>query len=89
MRLSIKACTISFALLWGGCLLLVGFINLIFGSYGYNFLQMMSSVYPGFHNSRTAAGVVVGTGYALVDGALGGLFFAWLYNVFSSRSERR
>lgn len=89
MRLSIKACTISLALLWSGCVLFVGLANLIFASYGYNFLQMMSSVYPGFHNSRTVASVLIGTGYALVDGGLGGFFFAWLYNVFSGRSERR
>jgi len=88
MRLSIKACVVSFALLWGGCLLFVGIINLACASYGSAFLQMMSSVYPGFHNSRTILSVLVGTGYALVDGGLGGFFFAWLYNVFGGRSER-
>ncbi|HUY12868.1 MAG TPA: hypothetical protein VMX16_04450 [Terriglobia bacterium] len=83
MRLSIKACTISLALLWAGSVLLVGLLNLIFPCYGFTFLQMISSVYPGFHNSRTIASVLIGTGYALVDGGLGGLFFAWLYNAFS------
>lgn len=88
MRLSIKACAISLALLWGGCVLLVGLINLVFASYGSTFLQLISSVYPGFYDSRTIASVLVGTGYALVDGGLGGLLFAWLYNVFSGGSAR-
>ncbi|MGH9432195.1 MAG: hypothetical protein ACRD3T_11690 [Terriglobia bacterium] len=68
---------------------MVGIINLISASYGYNLLQMLSSIYPGFHNSHTILSVLTGTGYALVDGGLGGFFFAWLYNVFSSGSERR
>ena len=88
MRLSIKACSISLALLWAGSVLLVGLLNLVFASYGFTFLQMISSVYPGFHNSRTIASVLIGTGYALVDGGVGGFFFAWLYNAFSSATER-
>ncbi len=40
----------------------------------------MSSVYPGYRNSRRVPDVLTATGYALVDGAIGGLMFAWLYN---------
>lgn len=82
MRLAVKSLTIALGLLWGGCVLLVGVINLAFPSYGLTFLQLMSSVYPGFHASRGFADVIVGTGYAIVDGAIGGLVFGWLYNLF-------
>jgi len=85
MRLSVKALAISAGLLWGCGILLVGLINLAASSYGTSFLQMTSSIYPGFHNSRTFLDVLVGTGYGLVDGAIAGLIFGWLYNVISGR----
>lgn len=83
MPLSVKALSIVFGLLWGGAMLAVGLANLAAPSYGLAFLRGMSSIYPGFHASRTFADVLVGTGYALVDGALGGFFFGWLYNFFA------
>lgn len=83
MHLSVKALTITCALLWGGCLLLVGLVNLAIPEYGTHFLQGVSSIYPGFHASRTIADVLVGTGYAVVDGAIAGCVFGWLYNTFA------
>jgi hypothetical protein len=82
VRLSLKALAIVTALLWGGAILFVGLVNLAAPSYGTEFLNVTSSFYPGFHNTRSLADVMVGTGYGLVDGGLGGLLFAWLYNVF-------
>ena len=79
-RLSGRVMAVVTALLWGGCMLVVGLINLGAPSYGVDFLRMMSSVYPGFHDTRTVAEVVVGTAYGLVDGAIAGCLFAWLYN---------
>ena len=86
MRFSLKALAIVVALLWGGGVLFVGVVNMAVPSYGTVFLQCTSSVYPGFHNSRTFIDVLVGTAYALVDGAVGGLLFGWLYNLFAGRS---
>jgi len=40
----------------------------------------MSSVYPGYHATRSIAEVIVGTLYGVVDGLVGGAVFAWLYN---------
>jgi hypothetical protein len=86
MRFSLKALAVVAALLWGGGVLFVGLVNLAAPSYGTIFLQCISSVYPGFHNSRTVIDVLVGTAYALVDGAVAGLLFGWLYNLFAGRS---
>ena len=86
MRFSLKALAVVAALLWGGGVLFVGLVNLAAPSYGTMFLQCVSSVYPGFHNSRTFIDVLVGTGYALVDGAVAGLLFGWLYNLLAGRS---
>ncbi len=85
MRLSLKAFAISAGLLWGGLILFVGLINLAAATYGVSFLQMASSIYPGFHNSRTVVDVLVGTAYGLVDGAIAGLIFVWLYNLIAGR----
>ncbi len=82
MRLSAKAVAIVSSILWGGCILLVGLINLAAPGYGTNFLHGLSSVYPGFHASRTLLDVLVGTGYGIVDGAVGGFLFVLLYNFF-------
>ncbi len=83
MKLSVKALAIASGLVWGGAMLTCGLINLAARPYGRRFLKMMSSVYPGFHNSRTLGDVLVGAGYGFVDGAVGGAVVAALYNQFA------
>lgn len=89
MRLSMSALTIAAAVLWGGGLLFVGLLNLSSPTYGLAFLEMMSSVYPGFNASRTLVDVLVGTAYAAVDGAICGFLFAWLYNMLGAGGRSR
>jgi hypothetical protein len=88
MRLSIRAIAVAEALLWGAAIFLVGGINLAAPGYGLSFLQMTSSVYPGFHDSHTFGSVVIGTLDGLVDGAVAGLLFAWLDNSFARTPSR-
>jgi len=83
MKLSLKGLSIAVALLCGGCVFVVGIANLASPSYGMEFLKVVSSVYPGFHASRTFVDVLVGTGYGIVDGAIGGFLLAWLFNLFA------
>lgn len=87
MRLSLKSMAIAGGVLWGSGVLLVGLVNLLRPSYGISFLQMLGSVYPGFHISRTIGDVLVGTGYAVVDGAIAALVFGWLYNLFAGQAR--
>lgn len=84
MKLNVRALAFSAALIWGILMLLAGLANLIWPSYGREFLQMMSSVYPGYHATRSFGQVIVGTLYGLVDGAGGGAILAWLYNFFAA-----
>ena len=55
MKFNIRALALASAILWGGCVLLVGVANLICASYGQHFLEMLSSFYPGYHATRSFA----------------------------------
>jgi TRAP-type mannitol/chloroaromatic compound transport system permease large subunit len=83
MTLNTKALALTSAILWGLAMLAMSLANLIWGNYGQQFLQTMSSVYPGYYATRNIAEVIVGTLYGAVDGLVGGAVFAWLYNQFA------
>lgn len=80
MKLDPKALALAGAAVWGMTVLLVGLLNLAEPTYGTAFLKMVSSVYPGYHARADVGDVLVGTGYALLDGAIAGWLLAWLYN---------
>lgn len=79
MRISLKAFSLACGLLWGGAMLVVGLIHMADHSYGLQFLQLMSSLYPGADTSPTIGRVLLGTLYGFIDGAIGGLVLGWLY----------
>ncbi|MGO9085906.1 MAG: hypothetical protein ACLQBK_11820 [Candidatus Sulfotelmatobacter sp.] len=83
MKFSIKGLALASAILWGFAMLGMGLANLIWSGYGQQFLQIMASVYFGYHATRSIAGVIVGTLYGFVDGLIAGAVFAWLYNQFA------
>jgi hypothetical protein len=83
-----KALASASAVVLGACMLLVGLVNLRFPSYGGEFLHIMSSVYPGFHASRTIGDVLVGTIYGIVDGAILGYIFSSLYRWLGGLATR-
>ena len=80
MSLNIKALTVAGTVLIGGCVLVVGILNLIFPSYGVAFLELGAAVYPGYQGPSGFGSVIVVTLYALLEGAVGGVILAWVYN---------
>lgn len=80
MKLNLKAVAGAAALVWGAAMLLVGTVNLAYPAYGHDFLILLSSIYPGYHASGALSDVIVGTLYAVADGAVFGLVFGWIYN---------
>ena len=88
MRLSVKGLALAIGVLWAGCILLVGVVNLASPAYGAAFLQWASSIYPGFHNTRHFLDVLIGTTYGLVDGSIGGAVLALLYNCFAGGARQ-
>ena len=69
MKLSVKAVTLTAGLMWAGCILLVGIVNLASPEYGAGFLALMSSIYPGLHFMHRWENMIGGTIYGFVDGA--------------------
>jgi len=83
MKLNVLAFAVAAALLWSGAIFLVGIANLIWPSYGVFFLELVASVYPGYHAAPEFGSVIIGTLYGLVDGLIAGLIFGWLYNLLA------
>jgi hypothetical protein len=87
MRLSLKALALAGGILWALALCMTGVANLIWPGYGEGFLKMIASVYPGYHAARSMGDLMIGTLYAFIDGAIGGLLFGWLYNLFIGKKS--
>ncbi|MBN1621853.1 MAG: bacteriophage holin [Endomicrobiales bacterium] len=85
MKLDVKAFAITCGLLWGiGLFILTWWIILIGKASGAP--TLISSVYIGY--SITPKGSIIGFLWAVVDGAICGVIFAWLYNLIVSKSQK-
>jgi len=82
MRVSLKAITLSSAVLWGFAMLFVGLVHMAAPGYGGEFLRLMSSVYPGADTAPTLARVFLGAVYGFADGGVAGFLFGLLYRSF-------
>jgi len=82
MKFDVKALALACGILWGACVLLVALANLAPCGYGQHFLELLSSIYFGYHATHSFWQIVLVTVYAFLDGLIGGLIFGWLYNCF-------
>lgn len=87
MNLSVKRLALAAGLLWAGCALFTGVLNLLWPPYGQAFLDLLRSMYPGYAATSGVSGLVVGTLYALVDGAICGALLAGIYNAAGRSAE--
>jgi hypothetical protein len=87
MKLNLKALSLTAGILWAFAIFLMGIANFIWPGYGNTFLQVIASVYPGYHVENSIGSIFIGTFYAFVDGFLGGLIFGWLYNLFIGKTK--
>ena len=82
MKLNVFAFGLTCGLIWGiGLFVLTWWIIAFEGATGE--VTLIGRVYRGFSISPT--GSIIGLVWALADGMIGGLVFAWLYNFISSR----
>ena len=87
MKLSPKAMALTFGLLWGAAMLLVGSVNVLDETYGGDFLKMLAGLYPGFEGQGRFGNVLIGSVWGLVDGLIGGWLVAFVYNLFAARES--
>ena len=86
MKLDVKITAVTIGLVWGVLgMLLTGLGNLIWPGYGQALLYVMASVYPGYDGTPSVSQVIIGTLYGVLDGAVVGAVFAWLYNMCTTR----
>jgi hypothetical protein len=84
MKLKIKAFALTCSLIWGfGVFALAWWIMAFDGPTGE--VTIIGKIYRGF--SITPLGSLIGLGWALADGFIGGLVFAWLYNFLGGRGS--
>lgn len=81
MRLDIKACALTCALIWGlGLFVLTWWVIAFDGPTGE--ATLIGRVYRGY--AISPPGSLVGLVWGFFDGLIGGAIFAWLYNRLSS-----
>ncbi|HXF05850.1 MAG TPA: hypothetical protein VNM72_10610 [Blastocatellia bacterium] len=85
MRLNIKAFAVATGLLWGLVILLLT-VFLAWRESGGEHLSRLGLLYPGY--AVTYGGSIIGFLWSFVYGAIGGAFFAWLYNRMAGNRYR-
>jgi hypothetical protein len=85
MKLNVKAFGLAFGLWWGfGLFFLTWWIMLFEGATGE--VTMIGRLYRGY--TITPIGSFIGLAWALVDGFVGGIILAWLYNLICDKCAR-
>jgi hypothetical protein len=85
MRLNVTALSVASGLLWGAAILIVAVAHAIWPSYGGAFLELAASIYSGYDPAPGVESIIIGTLYGLVDGAIAGAAFGWLYNFLARK----
>ena len=80
MKLNVKAFALTCGLLWGVCLLCIAWWIILFEGQAPPDADppFLGLIYRGY--CFTTLGSVIGLGWGLIDGLIGGAVFAWLYN---------
>ena len=81
MKLNVRAFAAACAIVWGAALFLAAWWVMLWGAEGES-AGFVGAVYRGY--AFTPLGSVIGLLWGVADGLIGGLVFAWLYNVMAS-----
>ena len=88
MKLSPVALAATAGFVWGAAILVIGTLNALAPPYGEPILALVVSIYPGYDATGELGDLLLGTGYALADGLVGGFVFAHFYNFVSRLVEK-
>jgi len=75
-RLSVRGLGLALGVTWGIGVLMLGLVGAL--GWGRAMVDVLGSLYLGFR--PTLLGSVIGGAWAFLDGMLGGIVIAWLYN---------
>ncbi len=82
MKLNVKAFALSCGIFWGAIMLIMTALALTVG-YGASFVNAVLSIY--LLGTVKTSTLVLGPIMAFIDGAIGGLLFALLYNKLAKK----
>ena len=82
MRLRPLGFGMSLGILWALSVAVISLLS-IYLSYGTAIVTFLTTVYLGYE--LTLVGVLIGTGWAFLDGFVGGFLLAAVYNLFVRR----
>ena len=86
MKLNVKACAMTAALIWGfGLFALTWWIILFDGATGE--VTIIGRLYRGY--TISPIGSVIGLAYGFLDALIGGAIFAWLYNKLAAHRSHQ
>ncbi|MEN8126828.1 MAG: bacteriophage holin [Planctomycetota bacterium] len=85
MKLNIKAFALSCGLIWGFGLFFMAWW-LIMLEDGNPESCLLNRMYPGY--TMTPVGSLIGAAWGFFDAGIGGLVFAWLYNLFADKFNK-
>lgn len=85
MKLNIKAFAIACGLIWGlGILCLTWWLIML--ESGQPAECLINRMYPGY--TMTPMGSIIGMVWGFFDAGIGGLVFAWLYNLLIDKCQK-
>jgi xanthine/uracil permease len=79
-KCDVKALGLSCGIVWGAAIFISGIASMLF-DWATKFVDVFSGIYIGYN--ATFLGSVIGAAWGFVDGCIGGLLVAWLYNKFA------
>ena len=72
-------------ILWGASMFFMTLFS-VWTGYGVKWLELMSSIYPGY--TQTLGGSIVGFIYGFIDGFVCLFLLSWIYNILLKKGKR-
>jgi hypothetical protein len=86
MKLSAVRFGCAVSTVWSLTVFGAGLLNVWTGTYGAEFLKLLSSIYPGYTYGKWGfGGIIVVTLYAALDAWVIGALLAWFYNFYNKK----
>ena len=78
-------CGFALGISWAIGVAIIGVANRYHSSFGNDFLQVLSSIYHGYHVGWGLKNLAIGVGWAFANGFVGGFVLALVGGIFSGK----